>query len=92
MLLMNMSTFWNKYDSLYGSTYSRLSRFFSPDLFTRADSRLCVDYCESLRTGRSNVSSLYALGEAWANSSLGIFVLPGITAWRFFTRRDLLRP
>lgn len=82
MLLMNIvNDFGNKYEYLYGSTYSRIFTFFQPRTIHPERTQDFATITANLyEPGAVTSLGSTALGEAWANFGvLGIFVLPGIT-------------
>jgi len=82
MLLMHMiNDFGNRYDYLYGSTYSRVFTFFVPRSIYPSRPENFTSLAASLyQPGDITSLGSTALGEAWANFGiLGIFVLPLFT-------------
>jgi oligosaccharide repeat unit polymerase len=91
MLLMHLiNDFGNRYDYLYGSTYSRLFTFFVPRSIYPSRPVDFTNLAASLyEPGEITSLNSTALGEAWANfGPFGIFVLPFFTwfALRFSER------
>ena len=82
MLLMNIiNDYGNKYDYLYGSTYSRLFTFFQPRiLHPERTPNFQTITAGNYEPGAETTLGSTALGEACANFGLlGVFVLPLFT-------------
>ena len=91
MLLMNITNdYGNKYEYLYGATYSRLFTFLEPRiLHPERTPDFQTITASTYEPGEVTTLGSTALGEAWANFGvLGIFVLPLFTwfALRFSER------